>query len=486
MSDFNNLREKTLSSMIWKFMERIAAQLVSLIVSIIIARLLSPSDYGIVSIVTIFFVFSDIIISGGLNTALIQKKEPDDKDYSTVLIITIVMSIIVYAIMFFCAPWISKIYNQPLLIPTIRIMGLVMPVNGIKSIVCAYVSSTLQFRKFFYSTLGGTIASGIVGIFLALHGAGVWALIVQQMTNTFVDTFLLFIITKFKFKICFSIKRAKGLFGYGWKILVSSLINTAYSQIRPIVIGVKFSAADLSFYSKGESFPQLINSTTTDTLSAVLFPVLAKFQDDKKALLKYTRLFIQLASFVAFPLMLGMYAVADKMIIVLLSEKWIGATIYIRVFAIANMFNMINSGNCETIKAMGKSDVFLKMEIIKKTSYFVIIAVFIFFSNDPIYLAYSAYLCTVIAIIVNTIPNRKFLGYSYIDQVLDVLQNLVTSVLMCVIVMLIGHLVRNVIICLLVQIVIGAIFYLTINYFLKNRNLFYIKDIIKQQISKNI
>lgn len=210
-------------------------------------------------------------------------------------------------------------------------MGITIIINGVKSVVCAYVSSTLQFKKFFYATLGGTIGSGLVGIAMAYKGFGAWALVSQQMINSFIDTIILIIVTHYKFSFYFSFSRAKALFSYGWKILVSALINTTYNQIRPLVIGIKFTAADLSFYSKGESFPQLITSTTTDTLSAVLFPVMSKIQEDKELLLKYKRLFIKVASFLVFPLMLGLFAIAE-----LLKEHGINATL--RTIVLGGLF----------------------------------------------------------------------------------------------------------------------------------------------------
>lgn len=475
----SELRGKAFSSIVWKMLERIGAQLVSLVVSITIARLLDPSDYGVVSLVTIFFSFANVIISNGFNTALIQKKEADKKDYSTVFTITIVFSVIIYIVLFLLAPSIATLYNQPLLIPIIRVMGITIIINGVKSVVCAYVSSTLQFKKFFYATLGGTIGSGLVGIAMAYKGFGAWALVLQQMINSFIDTIILIIVTHYKFSFYFSFSRAKALFSYGWKILVSALINTTYNQIRPLVIGIKFTAADLSFYSKGESFPQLITSTTTDTLSAVLFPVMSKIQDDKELLLKYTRLFIKVASFLVFPLMLGLFAVADNMICVLLSDKWLSSSFYVKIFAISGMFSMINTGNCETIKAMGKSDVFLVMEIIKKASYFAIVGFFILFSNSPEFLAASSLLCTIVAIIVNTVPNRKLLNYTYIKQITDILPNLVTSVIMCIAVYYIGKMITNQLLALSIQIIIGVLIYITLNVLIKNENIIYIYNMVK-------
>lgn len=478
------VRDKTIANVVWKFMERISAQLVSFVVSIIIARILSPGDYGVVSIVTIFFTFSNILISGGFNTALIQKKDTKSIDYSTVLDITLIFSVITYVILFLCAPAIAGIYKQPVLVPIIRIMGFILPINGVKSVVCAYVSSTLQFRKFFFSTLIGTVISAMVGIFMAFYGFGAWALVAQQMTNAFVDTLVLLISTDFRIGFQFSLERAKTLFGYGWKILVSSMLNTIYAQIRPLVIGIRFSAADLSFYSKGESFPQLIASTITETLSAVLFPVLSEFQDEKEQLLQYTRRFISVASFLVFPMMLGLFATADNVILVLLTDKWAHVSFYVRIFALAGMFDMIHIGNCETIKAMGRSDLFLAMEVVKKSAYFIIIGTCIVFARKPEQLALASILCTAVAIIVNTIPNRKLIQYRYMDQLTDILPNLITASMMAVVVIAMGNRIPNVFVELILQIIVGAIVYILLNLVIKNPSMFYLLDYLKKDIKR--
>lgn len=483
--DTNEVNKKAFSGVIWKFMERLSAQAVSVLVSIIIARILSPDDYSVVSIVTIFFTFSNVLISGGLNTALIQKKDADEEDYSTVFSISLIVSIMLYILLFVMAPYIANIYNKQILVPVIRVMSLILPINAVKSIVCAYVSNTLQFRKFFFSTISGTIVSAIVGIFMAVYGFGAWALVAQQMTNAFIDTLILYLSTHLRFRLMISLERLNSLWDYGWKVLVSSLIGTAYAEITPLFIGLRFSASALSFYDKGRSFPILISSTTTNTLSAVLLPVLSKFQDDNEKLLNYTRKYITVTSFVVFPLMIGLCAVGDKFILLLLTDKWINAIPYLQIFCIASMFDMINIGNCETIKAMGRSDVFLIMELIKKVGYFLVIAVFLAFSNTPIMLAVSALFCTVIAITVNSIPNKYLIGYSYKFQAQDIVLNLICSIIMGVIVWSIGRTISiSLLPLLLLQITTGVIVYFVISILFKNENIYFLLQIAKQYLRR--
>ena len=277
---------------------------------------------------------------------------------------------------------------------------------AVKAVWCAYISSNLLFRRFFFATLGGTVFSGVVGVYMALNGFGAWALIAQQMSNTAIDTIILVLCTRVQIALAFSFSRLKRLFGYGWKIFASSLLGTTYSEVSPLVIGLKYSVNDLSFYTKGKSFPSMLATSATSTLASVMFPVMAKYQDDKERIRKYTRLFIRLSSFLCFSMMLGFFAVADNFVYVVLTEKWMPAVYYIRVFCLSYMFDVVAIGNCETIKAIGRSDVYLIIEIIKKAGYFITLFLFIWFSESAEILAIAYIVCTIISVVVNSIPNN--------------------------------------------------------------------------------
>lgn len=480
-----NMKDRVFSSVIWKFLERIIAQGTTLIVSLIIARILSPDDYSIVAIATIYFTFANVIISGGFNTALIQKETPDLKDYSTVFCFSLIVSLMCYLLLFIFAPVIAKLYCRESLTLLIRIMGISLPIYAIKSVVCAYISKQMQFRLFFWATLGGTLVSGAVGITMALQGYGAWSLVTQQITNTAMDTIILFALTKFKISVYISLERLKELFSYGWKILASSLLGTVYTELSPLIIGIKFSPIDLSYYSKGKEFPEYLSTASTGTLSAVLFPVLSHYQKDYALVLKYTRLFIRLASFIAFPAMLGLYAVAPNFICVFLTDKWLDASYYIRIYCIACMFDVVAIGNCETIKAIGRSDIYLKMEIAKKVSYFSIIGIFVAISPSPQFLAISAISCTIVQVTVNSIPNVKLLGYKVKDQITDMLPSLLTASIMCAVVTAIGKLHMNRVVLLCLQVLLGVIVYIGENIVIKNPALLYIQSYVKEKFLKD-
>lgn len=474
------IKQKAINSTIWKFLERICAKGVSFIVSIVIARILCPEDYAVVAIIAIFFSISDIIISGGLNTALIQKKVVTQNDYSVVLIISVALSVIVYVVLYICAPWLAQVYDMNNLIQMIRIMGIILPIHALKSVLCALVSRSLEFRSFFYSTLVGTIVSGVVGIVSALKGLGAWALIIQQMTNATIDTVLLFLLLKPSFTFQVNFKTSISLFKYGWKILMSSLIGSLYSNVTPLIIGVRYTSDQLSFFSKGQSFPHMITEISTSTVSSVLFPVLSNFQNDRDRFLSCIRLFIRLSSYLAFPLMLGLFAISDNFIICLLTEKWIGSAIFIKVFSISSLVDMLSVANGQAVKALGKSGLYFILETIKRGLSIIILLLFVFFSRNAVILAISAVVITIICTIFNSVVNVVLLKYSIKDQVFDILPNLILATIMCVCVYLMSNLFYNNILVLILQVVGGSIIYVCASIITKNKSFFYLLKYAKR------
>ena len=483
--DGSGLKKSALFGAFWKFAERIGAQFVSLVVSVVLARLLTPEDYSVVGIATVFFSFCNVFITGGFNSALIRKKDADETDYSSVFHISVWIAVAIYVGLFFAAPAIAKLYEKPILTPAFRVMGITLIINAVKSVVCAYISNKLQFKKFFFATLGGTLISAVVGVWMALKGFGPWALIAQNMTNSLIDTLILFATTKLRILLVISWKRLKELFSYGWKIFAASVITVIYEESNAFIIGLKFTTADLSFYTKGRSYPSMLNSSINGTLSAVLFPVMSKVQDDTDAVLNYTRRFFRVASFLIFPVMVGFMAVSDNFIRLLLTEKWMSAAPYIKIFCFCYMFNMIQQGNLQTIRAVGRSDIILKLEIIKKSLYFLVIIGAVILSNTPEALAATALINTVIAMVTNAAPNKKLIGYGFKKQLWDILPNLLVSVVMGGTVYAIGYLSLPVWITLMVQIIAGAVIYIAINAIIKNPDLAYMWKTLKGCFHKN-
>lgn len=482
--EIDKLKNKALTGAMWKFSERVFAQIISLIVSIVLARILDPEHYVSISIVTIFFTFCNAIITGGLNTALIQKKDANKEDYSSVLCISFLLSVILYIILFLTSPLIAMIFNREELILVFRVMGIILIINSIKAVYSAYVSSCLQFKKFFFMTLVGTTGSAIVGIVLAVEGYGTWALVCQQITSAVLDTVMLFFFSGIRLKIYFSWKRVRELFRYGLRIFSATIISAIYDEVSPLIIGLKFAPVHLSYYDKGKSFPSLVNSACNDTLNAVLFPAMTKVQDQKEMVLSFTRRFMRISSFCVFPVMIGFLCIAENFVFIFLSEKWLPSTIYLQLFCLVYILNFVQTGNLQAIKAIGRSDIFLKLEVLKKGIYSIVLLIAVLFAKSPITVAFAMIMNTVFATVINTYPNKKLLGYRYKMQIMDILPNFIIACVMGISVYLLTLLpiVRGV--ELMLQILVGMLVYIGGAVISKNESFFYLYKLVKRIIGE--
>ena len=410
------------SNLIWRFAERVGAKGVSLIVSIVLARLLTPEAYGNVALLSIFLTIFGVFVDSGLGNALVQKKNADDDDFTTVFYFNIVWSSILYLMLFLIAPWIADFYKESSLVTLIRVAGFTILLAGVKNIQQAYVSKNMQFKKFFWATLGGTIFSGIIGIFLAYEGVGAWALVIQSISNTLIDTVILWIIVKWRPRGKFKIEKLKVLFSFGWKLLVSSLLDTVYNNLRSLIIGKKYTSVDLAYYNKAQGWPSLIVNNINSSIDSVLLPTMSAEQDNKTRVKQMTRRAISVSTYAMAPMMMGLFCVAPALIELLLTEKWLPCVPYMRVFCITYVFYPVHTANLNAIKAMGRSDLFLKLEIIKK-----IIGLTVLFSTmwfGPLVMAYSLVFVSLCSQIINAWPNKKLLDYSYFEQLKDILPNI--------------------------------------------------------------
>lgn len=471
-------KQKVFSNLIWRFAERIGAQLVGFIVSIVLARILSPSDYGTIALVTVFTTILQVFVDSGLGNALIQKKDADNVDFSTVFYTNIIFCVIIYLIVFFCAPLIAKFYNNEQLIAITRVLGITILISGVKNVQQAYVSRKLIFKKFFLATLAGTIGAGILGIILAKDGYGVWALVAQQLFNLTVDTVILWITVKWRPQKVFSFKRLKELFSYGWKLLVSAILDTTYNNVRQLLIGKLYSSSDLAFYNKGKQLPELVINNINTSIDSVLLPTMSKEQEHKEKVKAMTRRAIKTSVFIISPLMMGLAFTSNNVIKILLTDKWLPTLPYLCIFCITFMFYPIHTANLNAIKAMGRSDLFLKLEIIKKIM--GIILLLITMNISVIAMAVSLLISGLISQIINSWPNKKLLNYSYFEQLKDIIPNILLSVFMGICVYFINFLQLSTIITLLIQIVFGAVIYIIGAKIIKIDSFVYIIDILKK------
>lgn len=475
----NNLKQNVFSNVIWRFAERTGAQLVGFIVSIVLARILSPSDYGIVALVSVFTTIMQVFVDTGLGNALIQKKDADDVDFSTVFYTNIAFCLVLYLIIFISAPLIAKLYNNEALTAVTRVLGLTIVISGVKNVQQAYVSRKMIFKKFFFATLVGTIGAGGLGITLAINGAGVWALVAQQIFNLTVDTIILWITVKWRPKKFFSFTRLKELFSYGWKLLVSSIIDTVYNNVRQLIIGKFYSSSDLAYYNKAKQFPELIVNNVNTSIDSVLLPTMSREQENKEKVRTMTRRAIKTSIYIMAPLMMGLAFTANNVIKILLTDKWSASVPYLIVFAITYMFWPVHTANLNAIKAMGRSDLFLKLEIIKKAV--GVILLLLTFRISVWAMALSFLISGVISQIINAWPNRKLLNYSYLQQFKDILPSIVLAVVMGIIVYLINFLRLPTLVTLIIQIILGAIIYIGGSALLKFESFSYVIDILKHR-----
>ncbi len=426
-----SFKNSVISSLIWKFLERIGTQGVQFIVSIVLARLLSPADFGLIALMMIFIAVANVFVQSGLNTALIQKKNADNLDFSTVFYSSLALSGLLYALLFFCAPLIAIFYNnQTELISVIRVLGIMLPLGALNSIQEAYVARNMMFKKLFYRSVCAIIPAGGVGVFCAYMGFGVWALVAQQLSNSILICTIMWFTVKWRPNFSFSFARWKSLFSFGWKLLCSALLDTFYNNFFGLVIGKFFSPSDLGFFNRGDHFPKIIITNINASIQSVLLPSLSTVQDDRARLKSLARRSISMSSFLILPLMAGLAAVAAPLTLVLLGEKWLPAVPFIQISCFTYAFWPIHTTNLSAINAVGRSDVFLKLEIIKKCYGFTVLALVIYAFRSPIGIAMSAFVLAPLGSFVNAYPNKKLLNYGFIEQMKDFVPSFLLSLAM--------------------------------------------------------
>lgn len=477
-----SLKRKTITGFIWRLGERCGAQGVQFIVSIVLARLLAPETYGTVALITVFINIAFVFIDSGLSTSLIQKKDADDLDFSSVFYFNLLMCIALYGILFFCAPFIASFYEDSSLTLFVRVISLTLLISGVRGIQNAYVSKNLLFKKFFFSTLGGTLFSAGFGIYLAYKGYGAWALVGQSLSNNIIDTCILWFTVKWRPKLMFSFKRLKSLFSFGWKILASSLLDTGYNQLRSLIIGKVYSSADLGYYNKGNNFPNIIVYNVTSSIDSVLLPSMSSVQDSIETVKSMTRRAMRTCIFIIAPMLMGLAACGKALISILLTDKWQPSYPFMVIFCITYMFYPIQTTNQNAIKALGRSDLFLKLEIVKKLIGLILILAT--FKISVMALAYSLLLTGFLSQVINSLPNKKLMNYSYLEQLADILPAMGLSAFMCVCVYGVNFFGFGSWLTLVIQVPLGIAIYIGLSALFKLEAFVYVSNTVKPIISK--
>ena len=475
-------RAGVVTNFFWRFAEQCGAQGVSFVVSILLARLLVPEDYGSIALVTVFTTILNVFIDSGLGSALIQKKNADELDFSSVFFFNIFMCTLLYLGMFIAAPYIARFYRDDQLTPVIRVLSLTLIISGVKNVQQSYVSRTMQFKRFFFSTLGGTIGAAVVGVAMAYYGFGVWALVTQQIFNATVDTIILWITVKWRPKWMFSWKRLKGLLSYGWKLLASALLDTVYNNLRQLLIGKLYTTADLAQYNRGNQFPNLIVANINASINSVLLPTMARAQDDPEEVKAMTRRSMKISTYTMAPLMMGLAFIGEPVVRLILTEKWLPCVPFMQIFCITYMFYPVHTANLNAIKAMGRSDLFLKLEIVKKVMGLIVLALTV--RHGVLVMAYSSLLTGILSQIINSWPNKKLLNYGYLEQLKDILPGILLAVVMGCCIYPIQWLGLPDAVTLLIQVPLGALIFIGASALLKLESFTYLWEMVKPVVLK--
>ena len=470
-------KQSVFSNLIWRFAERCGAQLVTFIVSIVLARILTPEDYGQVALITVFTTIMQVFVDSGLGTALIQKKNADDLDFSSVFYFNFVVCLVLYVIMFLAAPFIARFYNDSSLILIVRVISLTIVISGVKGIQQSYVSRNMLFKRFFYATLVGTVFSAFLGVAMAYTGFGVWAIVGQQLSNTAIDTLVLWLTVKWRPKKMFSWERLKGLLSFGWKLLASSLLDTVYNNLRSLIIGKMYSSSDLAYYDQGRKIPNIMVTNINVSIDSVLLPTMSSAQDDSKYVKAMTRRAIMTSTYIMAPIMMGLAFCAEPIVHFVLTDKWLLCVPFMQIFCITYMFYPIHTANLNAVKAMGRSDLFLKLEIAKKVVGIVLLLSTMWFGVMA--MAYSLLLSSVLSQLINSWPNRKLLQYSYLEQLKDILPGIILAVGMGLCVYMVGFLNLSDIVTLAIQIPLGVIIYFGMSIVLHLESFDYLIEIVR-------
>lgn len=475
-----DLKGKVVNGLFWQIMQRGLLQVISFAVSVVLARKLMPEDFGLVALSGMFITLIGIFVDSGLGTALVQKKNADVLDYNTVFFANVTFSIVIYLVIFFAAPWIAYIFNKPLLTPIIRVSAIGMPIGALSGVQGAMISKDMAFRKFFFSTLSGSLLSAVVGLSMVMLGCGVWSLVGQGLVSTIANTVVLIYIAHWRPKWMFSIERFKCLFSFGWRIQAAGLIGTFFYQLKGYAIGLRYTASDLAYYNRGEGVPGIFYNNINGAVNTVLFPALTRLQDDKDAVRRALSKSMRTTSFILMPCLLGLAAVSDNLVNILYTSKWSAAVPFMQIVCLMNCTDILGAANLQALKATGHADTLLKLEVYKKPLMLAILVGCAFIS--PLAIAIGQWIYSLIALAINAYPNKKYIGYPLKDQFMDVGRSFLLAALMAAFVFAIGRVQTNIYLIFTIQIICGILIYTILGRTFDRSNYDIVLELVKSKI----
>lgn len=481
--DVSNIKKKSLTSFVWRMGEGVIAEGMTFIVGMILARLLMPEEFGLVALAGLVLAVVNVFADCGLGQALIQKKTADELDTNTVFFAGLALSALLYICVFFLSPFFAKVFHQPSISSLIRVSALMLFLSSYNSVQTAEISRALDFRKFFYVGIISSFVSGTVGVCMALSGMGVWALIAQRMSYTLMKTITLYRIVKWLPRLQFSIERFRSLFSYGINLMASGVLGMIFNQMKGFLIGIKYEPSDLSYYNRGESLPGILCNNINGTVNQIMLPALSKLQDNPDAMKNGLRRSISLSSFLLFPMMFGLVATSDNIITILFSDKWLCAVPFLRVISIGYCFRILSSANLMAVNAIGRSDISLKLEFVKKPIFLVLLLIGMYIS--PLAIAFSVALNSIFSMIINAWPNRKLINYSLMEQWKDLFPQFLIAIFMSLLVAILGMLEINMYVLFFGQVVLGIAVYLGMSKLFKLEAFNYAERTIKELLRKS-
>lgn len=452
-----NLRDKTVKGVAWSFVERFSVQGVTFLLELIIARLVGPENYGLIAMLAIFMAVSQVFIDGGFSSALIQRQDRNEQDFSTVFYINVGISITTYALLFLAAPWIATFFVQPILAPITRVYSLNLVLNSLVAVHKTKLTIDVNFKTQTKISLLSAVFSGLLGVALAWLGWGVWALVWQALAAAVLNVVFSLYFVRWLPRERFSRSSFRKLFAFGSKLLAATLISSLYSRIYDLVIGKRFNSVSLGLYSRADKFNQFASTNISGILSRVSFPVLSEIQDDDARLLSVYKKYMQMSALVVFPLILGMCGVARPMIHALLGNEWDGCVAMLQVLSFAYIWDCVIMVNLNLIYVKGHSDYVLKLEIVKKLIAFGILMVTMFYGLLAICVGRVLY--SIIALYLNTHYTRRLLNYGFITQLREIAPFFAMSLVIMALAMLISALVPRAIVALIVSLVLCPVAY---------------------------
>lgn len=474
-----SLKKKTVNGVIWSAIDRFSTQGIQFVFSILIARLLMPSDYGVIAMLGIFLAVSNTFVDSGFGAALVQKANRTETDFSTVFYFNIVVAIIFYALLWLASPYIAAFYNIPMLKDVTRVVALTLIFSALGGIQGAKLSIAINFKTRAIISLISALSTGCLGLYLAYSGYGAWALVFQTVFSSLLNTILLWCFVRWMPSLVFSWQSFRQLFSFGSKLLASALLDTIYNNVYTLIIGKVYSSSSLGLYSRASGLAQYPSSNITGVLQSVTFPVLCSIQNDEERLADAYKRFIRMSAFVVFPLMIGLASVAEPFIRVVLTDKWEGTIYLLQIVCFSMMWYPIHAINLNILQVKGRSDYFLKLEIIKKIQGVCILCITVPISI--VAMCYGSIVSSLLSLVWNTYYTKRLIGYGFLSQIKDLLPIIIHSLLMGGIVLLVTHFIEVMWIKLFAGILAGGIYYILGAYIMHFDELKEVLAIIKRK-----